>query len=385
MKRLLCFLLVVVLFMSIGFHAFADDTYVVSADAIKTKQGAVITVPLKLTGNKGLMGFRISIKYPNNQLVLTDVSSGSITRDGLFNSTITDYYSVKGKFDVVWSESKEVKDDGTLFIMTYQVKETAEDGEYNISVTYSQDDTFNEDFKDVKMSCSPVKVYIGDVQQPTTKSEQTTEKQSTPANDKDSVSDDYLISSLNQVIDSFGKNDVNSLTEKQQETAVEYVNNRIESYGGGKRYESFEELRQDYVEATINEASRKITESTDPDVIISAAEEVLKEYGVDSFSQIPAEKKQEAAEKMLEKLAEAGADESGMQHIGSVDDVAEALDKAVDTAKVDSKEAFDVTPEGLKKSRTKRTVIIISISIVVAIVAAAISIIVIKRKRGSKG
>ena len=196
MKRLLCFIITIILVLSVGFYAYADDNYIVNVNDVNTKQGEMITIPVQLKNNKGIMGFRITIKYPNNQLELKDVSSGSITADGLFNTTITDYYSVKGKFDVVWSDNAEVKYDGTLFIMTYKVKEVSDDGEYNISVTYSQEDTFNEKFENVKLNCSPIKVNIGK-DAPKEESTTMTKKSADKGN---RVADDYLIASVDWII-----------------------------------------------------------------------------------------------------------------------------------------------------------------------------------------
>lgn len=359
--------------------AYADDNYIVKADDIIVNQGETITVPLKLTGNNGLMGFRLSVKYPDNQLILTDVSSGSITAEGLFNTTITDYYSVKGGFDVVWSQNTEIKEDGTLFIMTYKVKETAMDGEYNISVTYSSEDTFDEKFEDVKFNCSPIKVYIGDVTVPDTQQKETTTKVIEEDGNNKQVSDDYLISSVEQMIQSLGENDIESLTEEQQNTVVEYVNNRIDSYGGGKKYSSFDELKQDYIEATKNEAARKIVESTDPEVIIKVADEVLKEYGGNSFSEIPTDKKQVAVDKMLQKLADQGADEEGFKYITSIDDAAEALDKAVDSAREEKDKT--VTPKKEKVAKGDRKSVIITIVCLVGLASVILIFILIKKEK----
>lgn len=383
MKRFLIFVALAILLLSLDINAYADDVYVVNVDNVQTKQGETITVPVQLQSNKGLMGFRISVKYPDNQLVLTDVSSGSITADGLFNTTITDYYSVKGSFDVLWSRNAEIKDDGTLFVMTYQVKETADDGEYNISVTYSQEDTFNEKFEDVKLSCSPVKVYVGDVTIPPEETEAATEPETTTkkADDKktgETVADDYLIASVEQVLQSFGGTDLDNLTEEQQSTVLAYVNNRVDSYGGGKKYDSFDALKTDYQGAVKRESARKIVESTDPEKVVAVAEAVLKEYGVSTFSELPADKKEEAVNKTLQQLAEAGADEEGFDHIATADEAAEALDEAVSTARGEQNQT--VTPVEADGRKT----VIIAIAAGLAGLALIIAIVIFMKKRRNK-
>lgn len=361
-------------------NAYADDGYIVNADDIYAKAGETVTVPLKLSGNNGLMGFRVKIKYPKNQLTLTDVSSGSLTSEGLFNTTITDYYSVKGSFDVVWSDSKETKSNGTLFIMTYKINEAADNGDYNISVTYSQEDTFNEKMNDVKLSCNPIKVYIGK-EKPKDKKESTTKNAGAKA--KNTVSADYLIASAEQIAQSFGANNLDEVKPENQKAVVEYVNNRVDSYGGGKKYSSFDELKSDVKEAAKNEAAKKVLESADPAAIVQIADEVLKEYGAGSFNEISAEKKKEAVDKMLQRLAEKGADEEGFKHINSIDDAALALDEIVKTAREEKDKTLTASKKKTANNGKKSGKTAIIISAVCAAIALIILllIIIIKRRR----
>ena len=379
MKRLLCFIIASILLLSTSLCVYADDSYVVKAESVQTEQGETITVPLKLSGNKGLMGFRITIKYPDNQLVLTDVSSGSLTEDGLFNTTITSYEALKGSFDILWSSNKETKEDGTLFLMTYRVKETADDGEYSISVNYSQEDTFNEKYEDVKLSCKQIKVYVGEIVTTTVNQEQSTNTK-TNDNDKNKVSDDYLISSVEQIVKSFGTNDINSLNAEHQKTVVEYVNNRVDSYGGGKKYSNFNELKADYLEAVRIEAVRKVIESADPETIVSVSNEVLNEYKAKSFSELPDDKKREAVDKTLQKLADNGADEEGFKHIDSYEDAAKAIDETVKTAKEENNSSI-ILSEDEKPSNEKTKAIVVIIVIAVLVLALIISLIFIIKRR----
>ena len=130
MKRSFLIVFLILLFTSLinTFTAYAKEDYLVYSDKISAQQGETVTVPLKISGNKGLMGFRITVKYPDSVMKLTDVSSGSLTNDGLFNTTVTSYEGLKGEFDILWSDSKEVEEDGTLAVLTYQIKPTADNG-----------------------------------------------------------------------------------------------------------------------------------------------------------------------------------------------------------------------------------------------------------------
>ncbi len=363
--------------------AYADDGYVVKSDDIIAQQGEAVTVPLNLSGNNGLMGFKLTVEYPDGQLRLTNVSSGSLTADGLFNTTVTSYEAVKGSFDILWSNNAEVKGDGTLAVLTFSIKPTADNGEYNISVTYSQEDTFNEAFEDVRLNCKPIKVTVSD--EITSKVTEKATAAKTDNENENKVSGDYLIASVEQIVQSFGTNDINSLTEEQQKTAMEYVNNRVDSYGGGKQYSDFDDLKEDYAEAVKTETVRKLFESADTEAIITTADEVLAEYGAKSFSELPDDKKQEAVEKALKMLAESGADEEGFQHIDSYDVAAVALDEAVKSARGEENITLTTSESGnSSKKKIEAIAIIAVLTALIFILILSVVLIIRRRKRNEK-
>ena len=97
MKKLLSVLLAGLFIFVLNTSAFAAGNAVVFSDEINTTLKEEFVVPVKIKNNSGLMGFKITVKYPDSQITLKNVSSGSLTGSGLFNTSVTDYYSVKGK------------------------------------------------------------------------------------------------------------------------------------------------------------------------------------------------------------------------------------------------------------------------------------------------
>lgn len=360
---------------------YADNSIIVSSEAMAVKQGESIVVPVTILNNKGLMGFRITVKYPENQLKLTDITSGAVTNEGLFNTTISDFNSVKGTFDVLWSHSEEIKSDGTLFILKFKTSEIASDGEYNISLSYSQEDTFDEKFNDVKLQCLPVKVYVGDVTTTEPVSESTTGKSDKKDNKSDvRVSDDYLISAFESVTTSF---DMVHLTDEDKAKIVELTNNLLKSYDeNAVQYSSYDNLYLDYKNALKNRAVKEIIESTDDEIIQNTANEVLKEYGVSTFKELPADKKQEAVEKVKQKLAENNSEVNTLNKINDYDLAADTLDELI--AESENRQKESVTADNGSNQNDNfsndKTVIIISV-VVVIIIAVLVSWIIIKKKK----
>lgn len=370
--------------------SFAADEYIVSSDNITAKQGETITVPVTLTNNNGIMGFRITVRYPSSQLELTNISSGSITKDGLFNTTVTDYASVKGSFDVLWSSSNQVKDNGTIVMLSFKIKNIASNGDYSISFSYSQEDTFNEAFKDVKLKCAPVTVTVNDGSIPIETTEITTvedENNNIQTTDvRIDVSDDYLIDSVKSVLISFGVNDIDSLTENQQNTLLEFVNNRIESFSpNAKKFDSFAELKSAYINAINNQAVDNVIQSTDGQVIIDVAREILKKNNADSFSKISKDKKKAAVDEAIGKLTENGADTSAFSNFNSYDNAAEALDEAV--KKAEEQEQQSITGEQTENTDknennpSHKNAIIIAVASVSATLALLVLILIIRRRK----
>lgn len=365
--------------------AFAKNANTVSSDNVNTKQGESFTIPIRLENNKGIMGFKITVEYPNEKLTLTDVSSGSVTNGGLFNTTVMSYAAVNGSFDVVWSDVQNFTNDGTLFMLTFSVSEIADDCICKIELSYSQDDTFNEDWEDVKLNCKSVSVRIGEPKETLSpeKTEQTTEKNEDKK--KVQVSDDYLISSVKSVLTSFGVADIEKVKDEQKPIVLEFVNNKLKSYDVNViTFSSFEELKAAYNIAVKNQAEKLVNDSVDSNIVIDKADEVLNEFGADSFKDVPADKKEDAVDKMLNSLSENNAEVHGFNDVTNSDDAAEVLDSIVENAIEQENSGIPVQQEDNADTEDDGTlkIIIFVIIAVIVVVVVIVMLMINKKKRG---
>lgn len=119
--------------------------------------GEKICIPVGIKNNPGIMGFRITVKYPQG-LSSPTVESGEVLKSGSINDSIT--ANTSDHFDVVWIHTDDVTADGTLFTVTFDVSPEMQSGEYEIALSYSQKDTFNEKWQDVKLECENGKIVI---------------------------------------------------------------------------------------------------------------------------------------------------------------------------------------------------------------------------------
>lgn len=142
--------------------ATSEVVKVSAKGAVKANNGETFVMPITFENNKGLMGFKLRITYDNTLLTPVSVSS-SASLGGNLNDNIG---NSNGYFDILWNNSENVYVNGELLYVTFRVK-TSDVVNTNIKVTYSQADTFTENFEDVSFKCSGsvavLNSLIGDV------------------------------------------------------------------------------------------------------------------------------------------------------------------------------------------------------------------------------
>ncbi|MBR0413908.1 MAG: leucine-rich repeat protein, partial [Clostridia bacterium] len=127
-----------------------NDSNNVFADALTATAGEQITIPVKIENNAGFMGCNFIIDYNKNNLLPVSVDSGDVLTTGLEDNITGN--AVPGQMNVYWAGKQNVYDDGVLFYITFRVKNAAT-GSDEIAISYSQEDTFDEQFHDVVFDC----------------------------------------------------------------------------------------------------------------------------------------------------------------------------------------------------------------------------------------
>lgn len=164
LRKNVSLIIAMLLMFSLVVSVSAGNNPRVYADNVKCDVGEVITIPVYIENNAGIMGFRITVDYSSEAFENPSVVKGSVTKNGSFNDSITG--ATKETFDVLWSNTENIKADGTLFAVELKVKDTAATDKYSVGISYEQADTFNEKWQDVKLDCSDVEVIVGDYVEP---------------------------------------------------------------------------------------------------------------------------------------------------------------------------------------------------------------------------
>lgn len=152
MKKI-CVLALILLISLFQITALAAD-YEVDARNISSAIGEETEIPIKLSGNKGLMGFKITVSYLPDQIDVISVKKGDFADDGNFS---TNFWVRDTGFDVIWNSTDNVAKDGTLFVLTVKLKEAVKDKAV-IKLSYSKPDTFDAMWKDVALDCHDITV-----------------------------------------------------------------------------------------------------------------------------------------------------------------------------------------------------------------------------------
>ena len=156
-KKLAVILLSLVLALSAVYNTFAASVpNRVYADSISVESGERVTIPVKIENNGGFMGFSIIVAYDAEIFTPVSVSKGEILA-GMFNDSIDT--ATDNSFKVVFTGTGNVTGDGVIFNIVFDVSDEAS-GKYDISMSYSQQDTFNEIWDNVVLNCEKIETIV---------------------------------------------------------------------------------------------------------------------------------------------------------------------------------------------------------------------------------
>lgn len=139
----------------------ADSSYEISLkseDFYYYESGKKHIVPVCIKNNRGLMGYKINVKYDPNKIEPLSIKSGE-----KFPGNIVDNIGdSEGNFDVVWNSSSASYDNGVLFYLEFYILPLdTEETEYTrVDFYYSQEDTFDENYQDVMFKGSSFDISI---------------------------------------------------------------------------------------------------------------------------------------------------------------------------------------------------------------------------------
>lgn len=157
-KKLCSVILTVAIVFSLFIFSFAAENVIVYSGNINAVAGQTISVPVRITNNKGFMGFSIILEFDDTVFTPVSVSAG----DMLLNGSIID--SIGGTMEsnivkVVYTDSSVVTGNGILFNVNFNVSENAS-GNQSVKLSYVPTDTFDGNFDFVKFTCEDFSIFV---------------------------------------------------------------------------------------------------------------------------------------------------------------------------------------------------------------------------------
>lgn len=157
MKKTVAMVMCTILVLALCFSTFASNTTNrVYAETITIEAGEDVSIPILIENNAGFMGFALFVSYNTQALTPDSVSRGSML-SGMFNDSIAAQEA--GQFKIVFCSTGDCKADGVLCTVKFHVSENVS-GKEKITITYSADDTFNEQWQPVELNCEDVQLVI---------------------------------------------------------------------------------------------------------------------------------------------------------------------------------------------------------------------------------
>ena len=237
--------------------------------------GEIVTVPLSIRGNPGLMGLKLIVTYDGAVLQPQAVTRGTVTQSGMIQDSIG--VGEVGTLLIVWSDTDAVKADGTLAVLTFKAQQQ---NDTTLTVSYSQPDTFDGGFADVKLDCKPIEIVFDG------------KTQTTPPVTKIPDSRDIQAA-------------VDSVDDK---TDVSAVNEAVARLTGTEDYYATPEEVQSSYSTAVADIFVETLHAVDGEKINAVIQSALQEVGAETVESVPPDKQEAFVQSVETALQEVAPD-----------------------------------------------------------------------------
>lgn len=133
-------------------NVYANDSNHIYTDYGETVQDNLILIPIMIENNTGIMGFKIELKFSKESIIINTIRKGNVLTNGM----LSDNHTLNGsKCTILWNGTENVKEDGVLLYLGVTL---LDDTETTMELTYSQEDTFNEEWENVTLDLENIKI-----------------------------------------------------------------------------------------------------------------------------------------------------------------------------------------------------------------------------------
>ena len=110
-------------------------------DNLVARLGEEVRVPVTVSNNTGIAGIRHEISFNADNLQFVEVKMLGNYANGTL--IVNEAKADEGKITIVWFNNNDVKTNGVVYELVFQVKETAEDGLTEVKLDFAENDNGN--------------------------------------------------------------------------------------------------------------------------------------------------------------------------------------------------------------------------------------------------
>lgn len=121
-------------------------------DSKNASVGGQVIVNVVMKNNPGINGWAVNASYDSSVLELVKCDNG------VYSDITTSNVITKNPYHIQWYNLDDVKTNGILFTLTFNVKQNAKEGVYPIKITYDEDEICNQ--KEEKIHFDVVDGYV---------------------------------------------------------------------------------------------------------------------------------------------------------------------------------------------------------------------------------
>ncbi len=368
MKKLLPFILTLILTLQCSFVCFADVSPEVYADELSLNVNELQLIPVNIKNNSGIMGFKMTVEYPSEYINIKSITKGSVTSGGNFNHNLG---LKEDKVDIIWNSIEDVKKDGSLFVLGVELSKEITDN-IVIKLSFSQEDTFNEEWEDVIFDCKSIVISAKYIE--TATKETTTEKGETTTKAPTPIDNSQIIDTVDTTLEQNGYENLKDVEDTDK--FIKDFNKNLETITDSNEHNvtDFDTIKSMYNSAYEGEFITETTDNIDADKINSAIKETLDEFKVKSIDELDDKDKSKFVQRVEEKLKEQNPDTPNISEDLETDAALDIIEKLYDST--------DTDEQNNENNNSNKTIIIVVISVVsVALLVSAV--IIFKKKQAS--
>lgn len=137
------------------------DTPVIKAKSARGTAGKTVRVEISVKNNPGMWGLDAVLNYDKSVMTLKDVENGTVFDDSAFTKGNLESDNYRLSYEN--SDIADITDDGVLAVLIFEIKDTAEKGNYPVTLRYNPGDIVNSDEKMVDFFIVNGNVEVSDV------------------------------------------------------------------------------------------------------------------------------------------------------------------------------------------------------------------------------